>query len=398
MEAGKQWPGPLSTLLKESIGADDVEALRAAVAVSRRRPKRQANRRVPLAVAVFAVAFVVIIVLFINFGTPTHRASEIVPINGVVFSPLEVDERASAPEHIFLDEGSSIDLAPGTLLTPVRNDGQVLELRLERGRATFEVDPSTGRAWRIDAGLAEIEVVGTIFTVSRDSEQVRVSVARGQVRVSGESVLAGEQLLSMGDSLEIVPTDQQRAIADGRQSEETENVVHPEPISTEEELMTSEAHHDRGWRRAADQGDWAGAYDRLGPGRFRDLTHRSESVEELLMLADVARRSGHPAEAIEPLERMLDLYPNDRRAPVVAFTLGRLEVDQLGHPLRAAAAFRRCLSLGPPVALREDAMARLAEAYARAGRYDEAKTAAENYVRHYPEGNRAPALRRWIER
>ena len=55
-----------------------------------------------------------------------------------------------------------------------------------------------------------------------------------------------------------------------------------------------------------------------------------------MLLADVARLSGHPLEAVEPLELAMTRHSSSSRAAVAAFTLGRLESDVLRRQGRAA--------------------------------------------------------------
>jgi hypothetical protein len=75
--------------------------------------------------------------------------------------------------------------------------------------------------------------------------------------------------------------------------------------------------------------------------------------------------------------------------------LGRVELDALGDPARAAEAFRRAITLGIPQGLLEDVYARLVEACARAGEREAARQAAAEYHARFPEGSRAAAIARW---
>ncbi len=113
----------------------------------------------------------------------------------------------------------------------------------------------------------------------------------------------------------------------------------------------------------------------------------------MLALADVARLSGHPREAVEPLRRVA--RSGDGRAPLAAFTLGRVELGELGNPASAAASFELALRLGLPAGLREVAHARLVEAHARAGHVAEARRWAGAYAQSFPNGRHAAAVQRW---
>ena len=113
-----------------------------------------------------------------------------------------------------------------------------------------------------------------------------------------------------------------------------------------------------------------------------------------MLAADVARLSSHPAEAVAPLRKLCDVYPSDKRAPVAAFTLGRVLLDDLGRAPEAAAVFEKARVLWPSGPLAEDALAREVEAWKRAGNGERTRALADQYVRQYPNGRHAPALRK----
>ncbi|MGD0839089.1 MAG: hypothetical protein ABSB49_20835, partial [Polyangia bacterium] len=123
---------------------------------------------------------------------------------------------------------------------------------------------------------------------------------------------------------------------------------------------------------------------------------RRLGVDDLLALADVARLSGHPAEAVLPLQRILSDFARDAQAPLAAFALGRLELDGLGHPQAAVSAFGRALALGIPSSLREDARARLVEADVRAGDTEAARRAGAAYLAEFPKGRHVHAVQTWL--
>jgi transmembrane sensor len=112
-----------------------------------------------------------------------------------------------------------------------------------------------------------------------------------------------------------------------------------------------------------------------------------DETAELLLAADVARLSKHAAQAVPLLRRVVDGHPGDARAPLAAFTLGRILLDQLGRPREAADMFARTRALGGG-GLGEDALAREVEASSRAGDQERAHRLAEQYVTSYPNGQR----------
>jgi transmembrane sensor len=120
-----------------------------------------------------------------------------------------------------------------------------------------------------------------------------------------------------------------------------------------------------------------------------------DEAGDLLLAADAARLSGHPADAVRWLRMLCDRHSSDPRAPVAAFTLGRV-LDDLSQPAEAAAAFRRAGVLSPSGPLAEDALAREAEAWARAARSDDARDACARYLRRFPSGPHVAELRKML--
>jgi len=88
-------------------------------------------------------------------------------------------------------------------------------------------------------------------------------------------------------------------------------------------------------------------------------------------------------------------HASDPRTPLAAFTLGRLQLDALGHPAQAASAFTQAIALGLPQSLQEDAYARLVQAQSRAGNAAGARAAAQQYEQRFPSGKRLDEVRRW---
>ena len=118
-----------------------------------------------------------------------------------------------------------------------------------------------------------------------------------------------------------------------------------------------------------------------------------DEVAALLEAGDVARLSHHPQEAIAPISRMLSRFPKDPRAPLAAFTLGLVYMQELGRAGDAARAFAQARQLEPEGLMAEDALARQVEAWFRAGESARARATAEEYVRLYPRGRRLQAVR-----
>jgi transmembrane sensor len=150
------------------------------------------------------------------------------------------------------------------------------------------------------------------------------------------------------------------------------------------------------WRELAARGEHSQAYSVLGREGIA-AEAKAATVEDLFALADVARLSGHPADAVGPLRRIVDDHGSDPRAALAALTLGRIELKSLGRPVEASAALRRAFALGVPRGLAEDAYGLLVEAAARSGDRAGARAAYEQYAAQFPHGSRLRELEGWVD-
>jgi transmembrane sensor len=98
---------------------------------------------------------------------------------------------------------------------------------------------------------------------------------------------------------------------------------------------------------------------------------------------------------VAPLEKILRQHRSDPRAALCGFTLGRILLDDLGKPREAAAAFRDAQTLDQDFALMEDAIAREVKALWQAGDTAAARDRALEYLRRFPSGSQARAVRRF---
>jgi transmembrane sensor len=296
------------------------------------------------------------------------------------------------------------------LVVDPKGSGRVFVLR--RGKARFVVPHDERHPFRVRVGSLVVEDIGTIFSVARLSEnRFEVVVDEGQVAVLCE------------DSRIDLENGQRRTFECGRPAAEpavksrahslarthgapaaskvsvgpsvAPTVVPPGDPSgaptgdASAGLLAKPEHRQTGlaWQDLAERGQYREAYDSLrNPSQLpvRDETH------ELLLAADTARLSGHSSEAVPYLRRILLQHRDDPRAHLVAFTMGRVLLDELGQPAEAAEAFERARAGHGPLA--EDALAREVEAWARAGDAGRAYALAMEYQRSYPQGRRMRAV------
>jgi transmembrane sensor len=145
------------------------------------------------------------------------------------------------------------------------------------------------------------------------------------------------------------------------------------------------------WRQHAEQGEFQEAYALLE----RERARVSDDVEELLLAADAARLSNHAAQAVPYLQRVVNRHAGDPRAPLAAFTLGGVLMNQLGRPREAGEAYAKARTLSPSSALSQDALARQVEAAHRASDAAAARVLALEYLERYPQGRRVQAVQRF---
>lgn len=280
---------------------------------------------------------------------------------------------AIAERPLLLDDGSRLSAEPGTQLELVDNDARSFGLFLGQGRASFEVTPGGPRRWSIDCGVALVEVVGTAFQIERRGARVVVQVDHGVVVVRSERLPGRAQRLGGGQRLEVNGVEP----------------VPPQPAPTPEVALAPPKAAARTATRARV------IAEKQAEGPSAPAAPPADPVAALIAEADRALAAGDAHAAAEVLTIVLRDHAAHSEAPVAMFRLGRLELDRLNRPERAAMAFEQALARGLPKALREDALARLVEAFARSGQPGRAEEAAAAYRREHPSGKRREDVERW---
>ncbi len=348
--------GPLR--VRSTWSAEQTRSLTRGVLVRRRR---RFVARIALGVAgLGALAFAAT-----RFAQPPSRG----PIAHT--AALSKPAASAALTAVHYSDGSIAELgATGGVVHLDSQDADLVSSTVVSGSARFDVVPNHARTFEVHAGDVSIRVLGTAFLVERSGAGAHVSVERGRVRVLWPG---GEAVLGVGEAGEFPPVSALAASADASAT--------PVPV----EALPSAP---RVWRDLAQHGRYAQAFAAL-----RQSNDVRDEPQDLLLAADVARLSAHPALAVAPLRKVSQNYPKDPRAPVAAFTLGRVLLDDLGRASEAVTAFELAASLWPSGPLAGDALAREVEALKRSGQIPKARKVAEKYVTLHPDGRHAPALR-----
>lgn len=273
--------------------------------------------------------------------------------------PLPAPSTEDGTEYIRLGDGSEIRLADRASTVKVTEGGSTrTTVYLSSGGAEFRVHHDSRRLFRVQAGWLEIDDIGTVFRVDYQAGgKVRVVVAQGRVSISEANT----------DSHVELGPGQERVFSREAQSQP---LAEPAPEAPKPPVGGMGSAVNRNQRHA----------------------QMSEEPTRLLAIADTARRAGQPGAAVAPLRRMVAHYPSDPRAPAAAFALGWVLLADLGRPGEAAQAFEEVERLSPRRALAEDAAARAAEAWHKAGDARRALEAARRYQRSYPNGRYLPLI------
>ncbi|MBI5478102.1 MAG: FecR domain-containing protein [Deltaproteobacteria bacterium] len=403
-------PLPVKRTLGEPVDAEMVDRVWERIA-GRDAPRAPRGRALVLAGAVGAAVAVAVVLLLPRLRVPGAGATDPVRLaDGRPLTAVALAPDAPGPLTLHVDDGSHLQLTPGTELEPLENTGGQVRVALRRGRLAAEIRHVATRRWIVDAGLARVEVVGTRFAVERDARRVRVEVEHGVVLVRSDRMESGARRVGAGGMVQVtdVPSTQPAQPAELAHPASLPAAVAvaprvatsvPSPASQPERPERRAAAAPAGplWRALVRRGAYEEAYHSLGVEGLRAATRAAESTEELLALADIARMSGHPSAAVAPLEAAVRRSPRDGRGALAAFTLGRLHLDNLREPRRAAEALLRAITIGLPPALEEDAWVRLVEARVRAGDPAGARISARTYERRFPQGRHRAEVRRWLE-
>ena len=370
-------------------------------------------------------------------GGAAASASKQTPASTSALGSAASLAEAARPSSLRLLDGSSAQ-PRGNSAVAVREEGTSrVTVELLQGGAEFSVVSAPTRLFRVAAGGVTVESSGSHFSVDTQpvgqggtrALRVAVQVGDGRVRVfwAGQQavLVAGERVefqvaektvefTTRGDSDSKSPTAGLPSSATDEPQSGAGIHASPEPGAKGRTLVTAAA--SARWKQLARAGQFEQAYQQVfaGPRRSSSSSAQPPSDErgavvlsplvpshsdpaDLLLLADVARLSHHPASAVAPLRRLIDQHGDDPRASLAAFTLGRLLLDDLGQPREAAQSFRRTQGLEADGPLAHDALAREVEAWSRAGDLTRARERAQEYIQRYPSGRRAAAVRRFAQ-
>lgn len=321
------------------------------------RAVRAILRRRRRAFALRAAAVGSCAALALVFGL--RRGESPVPVSTQVVAATAPVPQRSEPQRAFAD-GSLAELSGEHSALVVEADTPSRVVTRLSGSARFRVTENPSRVFEVRTAEVRIRVLGTVFSVfERGAARAEVRVEQGKVEVAW---LGGATTLTAGQAGTFPP--------------ETDGATALRQAALDE--------------READSAPPSASDARAAKARV--------TAAELLHQADEARLRGAPEAALAPLRQVYERYPRDRRAPVAAFTLGRVLLDDLGRAGEAASAFEKARTLWPKGPLAVDALAREAEARVRAGEAERGRRLANQYLARHPDGKHAAAMRKLLAR
>lgn len=308
----------------------------------------------------FAAAALACIALALSGGYAWLHSSKTERLSSVA-------TRNGAAERWQLRDGSRIVLeTPSTVISKQHESSTDVLFQLSAGSAHFDVAHRPERAFRVQAGPVRVEVMGTEFRIEKQEARAVVSVLRGRVRVSWPT---GSRVLTAGESDVFPPLTAPASSAEHGPSAPAPSAVVPRATVPSAAIAPAESP------------------SAASPNR--------DTAESLFAAADSARAAGRPLDAVAALQQLTERFPRDPRAPLAAFTRGRILLETLARPADAARTFAEARALaGARSALGEDALAREVDALRASGNLSRAAERAELYRKLHPNGLRLRSVLR----
>lgn len=365
------------------------------------RPTRTA-RRWALVGGVVAAAAALVLVVWLQ--RPRALSASVVGEDRALFVGDEVRAPGESTALQFSD-GSRIELGRGAQVRMHALGPHGASVGLVRGKLRVAVEHRPDTAWSLQAGPYSVHVTGTRFDLAwqQRTGRFQLDLLEGEVRVSGGPLLA-ERIVRAGQSL-VLPQRGPMQTAYERQEPAHRAALEPSversratdrlPVAgrgttTVEPKSATQA---TSWLEQARAGEYSLAYEQAARVGFEKLT-QSAPARELIVLADVARFSGHGKQARSALTAIRDRFGGSNEAATAAFQLGRLS----GDTPEAARWFRTYLNERPAGSLAREASGRLMELLSRLGNEKAARAQARDYLGRYPAGPHAAFARKLTHR
>ena len=328
-----------------------------------------------------------------------------VTLRGQPGQPVDfVQASAAGEEAVDFSDGSEVLVRGSSQLRILGVTPQGAQVSLERGSAHVAVVHRQKTKWVFSAGPYRVHVVGTQFELKWNPETggLEVEMDEGIVEVDGpglsrQRVTSRQKLEAFAEPASASLYLEPLAPVDAA---ETANVTRRRPRGQDKQLpaVVEKAVLEKpavvmgaSWRYLADKGDAVGAMNAAEQAGFTWLAN-SMPRGDVLVLGDVARKARQPARATEAWLAVRQRFSGTVGATEAALRLGLLAEEQ--HDLDGAVGwFSSAEREAPNAATAPEALGEWLDLLVHAGRTDEAKRIAGEYLRRFKNGPHAAAAR-----
>ena len=300
--------------------------------------------------------------------------------------PLEVPIRSSSGSYVIaLPSEIAFSAGPGSELIVTENPERGLTVAISQGQFVFSVAPGVARTgFRVTTSAGEIRLLGTVFTVTADQNETRVTVHRGTVEAQphhGQSLEVHTHQSFTMNRAELLPMDRAREEALVPMMQEIEQLglgdlsqpltllqAERDIASTETDGVESEAPSEES-------------------SRIR--TREKPPTPSLKMLIKVGRRAKlqkNWREAADAYGQILLYYPSSNDADTVRVTLGQLLLDRLHRPKAALSHLSRYLRENPKGPLVPEALYSSARCHRQLRNWKAERRLLKKLLSNYPKG------------
>lgn len=319
---------------------------------------------------------------------------------GVTAGARGVKAAAKTSSIRFADGSEAVVYGGGRVVVREQRPTRILLDQLA-GAALFRVTRRPERRFEVVAEGLTIRVVGTRFKVTLlPARWVRVEVEEGLVEVEyeGQTVRLGA-----GDSLRVSRESWAKTARARRAVGSPQPVVVPAPMTPAPVVPGSGSRRPPVRIRpaprpapaptpAAASAPTGSPRPRPSPAVVQAQKEERDWIAATMRQVDAARRAGRYAEAVKLIRGLIAKYPHNWRVSTAAFIWARVEHAR-GRPTAAAKAYALYRRRSPSGPLAEDALAGEARARRAAGQTTLARKLARSYLKKYPRGTHAKAMR-----
>jgi hypothetical protein len=315
----------------------------------------------------------------------------------------DVVETSAQSETLDFSDGSEVVVGPASQLRVEQMTAQGATMSLEHGSARVSVVHRTAKTrWTFMAGPYRVTVVGTRFELTWNPRTggVDVKMDEGTVEVDGPGL--AKQRVTTSQRLEAFASPPRASLFLGPPPAEVPAPAvtappAPAPLAASKGARAVERPKTRGptWRYLANTGDALGALVAAEQTGFAWLAN-SMPKGDVLLLGDTAARADSPARAKEAWLAVRERFRGTDTAAEAAIRLGTLAFEVERDAVGGGAFFARAIQEAPNGPSAPVALGRWMELLAQAGKLDDARRVARDYVRRYPNGAQVELARKML--